>query len=291
MKITFGHYVARDSIVHRLDGRVKFVAFLLLLSLIFLKSDFIVYFSLLGVFLMIFLLARLPKIILWYVLQPVLFMTVFLFLFNTLQIEDSHGDDHDHDNVIWGWKFLQLTISGLVSTLYYSLRVFLVILVTVLLVTTIRPKMLTLSIEKLLSPLKRVRFPVHIFSMIVSLTLRLVPTFIEEAQNLMEAQASRGLDFKHSRFFKKIKILISLLIPLIMSVFKRVDEMAIAMQSRGYNPKQRRSCYQQFVLTISDWLCFSLVLMLFFGIIFYLYLTPEDNLINHFPLHQYFSEH
>lgn len=128
------------------------------------------------------------------------------------------------------------------------MRIFLVILLTVLLVTTIRPKELALSIESLLSPLRTIRFPVHIFAIIIALTLRLVPTFIEEARNIMEAQASRGLDFKHSGFFRKITVLISLLIPLISSIFQRANEMAIAMEARGYNPFKKRSAYQQFIV-------------------------------------------
>lgn len=285
MKITFGKYINRDSLVHRLDGRLKFTTFLLFLVLLFLKSDFLPYLFFLAFFLFIFFLAKLPKIIFWYILQPVTFMFVFLFLFNTLELKSAA--DVDADDVIWGWKFLQLKISGLVLTFYYSLRVFLVILLTVLLITTIRPKMLTLSIEGILKPLEKVRFPVHIFSMIISLTLRLVPTFIEEAQNIMEAQASRGLDFKHSGFFKKIKVLISLLIPLIVSIFKRADEMAIAMESRGYNPFQPRSRYQQFIVLRSNWVWFGFVLMIFFTVIFYLYLTPEHDLLHNFPLNKY----
>lgn len=96
MKITFGKYIQRDSFIHHFDGRLKFVTFLVFLTLIFLKNDFLPYFIFLGLFLLIFVIAKLPKIILWYAFQPVLFMIVFLFLFNILDLEgDSRFGETD----------------------------------------------------------------------------------------------------------------------------------------------------------------------------------------------------
>ncbi len=288
VRITFGKYVPGESFIYFLDGRLKFVAFVLLMSSIFLQNNFLPYFILLVFFFLIFFLARLPLIVLWNVVWPVLFMFFFLFVFNFIQLG---GSEHSNSDVIWSWHFFQLRYSGLVYVFYYSLRVFLVIFLTILLVTTTKPKTLTLSIEYLLKPLKKFYFPVHIFSVIISLTLRLVPTFIEEARNILEAQASRGLDFKNSGFRKKIQVLISLLIPLIVSIFKRADDMATAMESRGYVPGKPRSHYQQFTLLYFDWIWFGVVLVVFFFIVFYLNLTPEQNLFSHFPLNEYFHIH
>lgn len=168
-----------------------------------------------------------------------------------------------------------MSYSGIVLTFYYSLRVFLVIFLTVILISTTKPKVLTLSIESLLKPLQKIRFPVHIFAMIISLTLRLVPTLIEEANNILLAQASRGLDFHNSHFRKKIKCLISLLIPLIISIFKRADEMATAMESRGYNPYKKRTKYHQFFLSKINIVLFAVVLAIFCTILVYLFFLPH----------------
>ena len=284
MKLIFGKYIFRDSWIHRFDGRFKFASYILLLSLIFLKLNFISYFFLLFFFLFIFCLAKLPKILLW---KISLFLLFFLFLINLININSSSVTKK---GVIWSWNFLALSYSGIAVTFYYSLRVFLVILLTVILITTIKPKVLTLSIESLLKPLKLIRFPTHIFSMIISLTLRLVPTLIQEANNIMLAQASRGLDFRNSNLKNKLKALISLLIPLIISIFKCADEMAIAMESRGYDPFKKRTRYQQFILSRCNFLIFGVVFLVFFTIISYLYWINGGLSNMDFILNRYINE-
>lgn len=126
------------------------------------------------------------------------------------------------------------------------------ILLTVILTATTCPDTLTFAIESLLSPLRYVRFPVLIFSTVISLTLRLVPTISEEAQSIMKAQASRGLDFKNGNIKVKIRSLVALLIPLIVSIFHRAEEMALSMESRGYNPQAKRTKFKQFYIRKID---------------------------------------
>lgn len=122
-----------------------------------------------------------------------------------------------------------------------DLRIFLIVMITTILTATTQPLDLTLALEDLMSPLKLIKFPVHIFSIIISIALRMIPTLIEEAERIMKAQASRGVDFKHGKIKEKAKSLASLTVPLLVSAFQKADDLSNAMDARGYDPHEKRT--------------------------------------------------
>lgn len=276
MNLVFGKYISKDTFMHRFDGRLKIISFLIFLSMIFVWQSFLFYFLYLFFFLTIFFIAKIPFNNLKTILKAVLLMMIFLLLFNLISL-GSNKSSIDNEQTFFGlsdsifeWKFISLRWSGIFQSFYYVLRFFLVVLLTVILISTTSPDALTFSIESLLSPLLFFRFPVHIFSTIISLTLRLVPTLFEEASNIMKAQASRGLDFENGNIRTKIRALIALLIPLIVSIFYRAEEMALSMESRGYNPHSPRTKFRRFYLRKMDWLLFGVALLCLIIFIFYM---------------------
>jgi len=143
------------------------------------------------------------------------------------------------------------------------------IITTTILTTTTQPLDLTLALEDLMMPLKLIKFPVHIISMIISIALRSIPTLFDEAGRILKAQASRGVDLKNGHFREKIKALVSLIIPLLVSAFQKAEDLAYAMDSRGYDPQGKRTRFRQFKINYKDILFFILGVGLLAFIIIY----------------------
>jgi energy-coupling factor transport system permease protein len=119
-------------------------------------------------------------------------------------------------------------------------------MITTILTSSTKPLDLTLSLEDLMKPLKIIKFPVHIFAMIISLAIRSIPILFEEGMRIMNAQASRGVDFKHGKLAEKVRSLISLLIPLLVSAFQKAEDLSNAMEARGYDPHQKRTRFRKY---------------------------------------------
>lgn len=126
------------------------------------------------------------------------------------------------------------------------------IIVTTLLTATTKPVALTKAIEDLLLPLKLLFIPVHIIAMIISIALRFIPTLLEEAQRIMKAQASRGVDFKNGNIKSKAKSMVTLIIPLFVSAFSKAEDLGNAMETRGYNPYEKRTRYRTYPVRFVD---------------------------------------
>ena len=133
---------------------------------------------------------------------------------------------------------------------------------TTILTATTKPLDLTLGIEHLLSPFKRIGFPTHEVAMMISIALRFIPTLLEETQRIMKAQASRGVEFSEGSLKEKILSIVSLIIPLFISAFQRAEDLANAMESRNYNPEAKRTRYKQLIWKISDTISFACVIMI-----------------------------
>lgn len=282
----FGRYIPRDSLVHSFDPRFKFIAFVLILITLFIKKSFIVYFLVLTGFILLLVLAKLPWRIFFFLLKIFILMFIFLLIFNVVtnlvQNQNRHGAWNYIVNGTKQWKWFQKTI--FIFSFYYALRVTLVVMGTLLLITTTRTVDLTYALTWLLRPLRVLRFPVHIFAMIITLSLRLVSTLVDEANSIMDAQASRGLDFYNGNLRIKIKALVSLLIPLFVSIFKRADQIALALESRGYNPYSKRTVYHQSFFKRNDWIKFSLLLLCFALIITFLYSCAYQTVLENFKM-------
>lgn len=248
----FGRYLPLDSFVHKLDPRLKIGSLLLLLIAVFFDAGFIGY-AILGVF--VIMMAILSKIKISQIIKavkPMLFMMVFLMLFNLLFIQRGQ--------LIFSLGFIHIYDQAVLQTAYIFIRLVLIIMMTTILTATTKPLDLTLGIEHLLSPFKKIGFPTHEVAMMISIALRFIPTLLEETQRIMKAQASRGVEFSEGNLKEKIMSIVSLIIPLFISAFQRAEDLANAMESRNYNPEAKRTRYKQLHWKLADTLTFICVL-------------------------------
>lgn len=239
-----GRYVPIQSFIHKLDPRLKISALMLLLIAVFFDSGFIGY-TILGLYVAI--IAFLSKIKfkdLIKAIKPMFYMMLFLMFFNLLFIRTGH--------ILFAFGFIKIYDQALYQTVYIFIRLIIIVVMTTLLTATTKPLDLTLGIEYLLTPFKKVGFPAHEVAMMISIALRFIPTLLEEAQRIMKAQASRGVEFSEGSLKDKVMSIVSLIIPLFISAFQRAEELANAMESRNYNPEAKRTRYKQLKWNLSD---------------------------------------
>ncbi len=249
MRLSLGRYIPYNSPIHRMDPRFKLFTLLFLIASLFFHSGFTGYIILGFVIFTLFFMSKLRAIMLWKIFKPIIFMVIVLFLVNCLLIKPG---DNDYIGKYIGTSWFYLSEKAAYQSIYLGVRIFYMITLTTILTSTTRSLDLTLAIEDLLSPLKIVKFPVHILSTIISIALRMIPTLIDEAGRIMKAQASRGIDFRNGKFKEKIKASVSLIIPLLVSSFQKAEDLAYAMDARGYNPKSPRTRYRKYKINIYD---------------------------------------
>jgi energy-coupling factor transport system permease protein len=242
--MVIGQYMPAQSFLHRLDPRAKLVV-----SSLFIISCFLVNaWTFLAVFLILEGIAiastGLPVSFFLRNLRPVLF---FVFLTVGLQVFFNH-----QGNIIFELGFLRVTDQGLSLGLFMAVRLVIVIIMSTLLTLTTKPSDLTLALESLMKPLKAVKFPVAELALMISIALRFVPTLFEETHKILKSQASRGVDIKEGSIKEKISQLISLLVPLFILSFKRAEDLANAMEVRGYVPGRPRTSITQLHWTSTD---------------------------------------
>ena len=243
-KMIFGRYVPADSLIHKMDPRSKLLVIFLFVCVIFLANNAVTY-ALIGIYTFFMLgLARIPVRFLYGGLKPVLWLVLFtlaLQLFFTKQ-----GD------LLYHWGPIKIYEEGVRQGIFISLRFFFLILMTSLLTLTTTPIEITDGLETLLHPLKKVHFPVHEMALMMSISLRFIPTLMQETDKIMKAQMARGVEFSSGPFMERIKAVIPLLIPLFVSSFKRAEELAIAMEARGYRGGEGRTKYRQLEWHLGD---------------------------------------
>ena len=281
--MTFGKYIPGNSIIHRLDPRLKICAVFIFLISVFFDAGFIGY-GILAIY--VLLCSLVSKIKLSHILKaikPMVFMMVFLMIFNIFLMKT--GD------VIIKIGSISIYSGALIQTAYIFIRLVLIITLTTLMTSTTKPLELTLAIESLLNPLKRFHFPVHELAMMISIALRFIPDLLDEAKRIIEShggkvsgsvskktsfvlagedagsKASRGADFNEGSFMEKIRSIISLIIPLFISAFQRAEDLANAMESRNYNPEATRTKYKVLTWTHLDTLSMLITLGVCCGVI------------------------
>lgn len=250
--MTFGKYIPVNSIIHRLDPRLKIGALLIFLIAVFFDAGFIGY-GILTLF--VLLVARLSNISIKHILKaikPMVFMMLFLMVFNIFLVNTGE--------VVFTIGSFDIYSGALIQSAYIFIRLILIITMTTILTSSTKPLDLTLGIESMLSPFKRFGFPAHELAMMISIALRFIPDLLDEAKRIMKAQASRGVDFNEGKLTDKIKAIVSLIIPLFISAFQRAEDLANAMESRNYNPEAKRTRYKQLVWKLSDTISFLCVI-------------------------------
>ena len=224
--ITIGQYFPGNSLIHRMDARMKIILTLVLLVDVFVSGGF-VGFGVITAF--VLMAARTTKIGLGFIvrgIKPIMFIAIFTFVLNLFM--QSGGE------TLVSWKFINITTEGLRTAIYMALRLMLLVVASQLLTLTTSSLSLTDGIEALLRPLSVIKFPAHEIAMMMSIALRFIPTLMEETDKIMNAQKARGADFESGNLIARAKAMVPLLVPLFVSAFRRADELALAMEARCY---------------------------------------------------------
>lgn len=260
--ISFGQYYPADSLLHSLDPRAKVIMAILYIVCTFLCSGVPSFAALLLSAIAVVILSKIPFCIILRSLRPLLFIIIFTSLINIFMTKGEHlltpAD--------WG---LKIYAEGLWNALFMVLRVAILILGTgVFLTYTTTPIALTDALESLLSPLKKIKLPVHDFAMMMTIALRFIPTLSEETSKIMNAQKARGADFSSGNLFRRIKALVPILVPLFVSAFNRAFELAAAMECRCYHGGEGRTRLKVLHYRAIDWIMILLVVGFGVGLYF-----------------------
>ena len=260
--VTFGQYYPANSFVHKMDARVKLVMVLLYMVGIFFVVSF-VGFAFITVFLLtVILISRVP---LRSVLKSIKGIIFLLFLTAILNVFFNKGD-----TLLWSWWKIEIYQEGLIFAAKMLLRLTYLVIGSSILTLTTTPVDLTHAVESLLKPLRLIKFPVHEFALIMSLTLSFIPSLIEETDRIIRAQKARGADFDTGGLVKRAKAFVPILIPLLVGGFRRAEELANAMNSRCYEGATKRTQMRVMKLGWRDAIG-TIFVLLFFATIFVVY--------------------
>ncbi|MDO4431759.1 MAG: energy-coupling factor transporter transmembrane component T [Aerococcaceae bacterium] len=253
-KLLLGRYIQSDSWIHRLDPRTKLIASFYFIVVIFLANNWQTY-ALLVAF--TFLAIRLTGLKLSFFIngvKPMIWLILFTVVF---QVLFTLGGE-----VYFKWGPLAVTSNGLINGAFIFVRLVLIICMSTILTLTTSPLELTDGIEHLLRPLSKIGFPAHEIALMLSIALRYVPTLMDEAVKIMNAQRSRGVEFDEGSFVERMKAIVPILVPLFVSAFNRAEEMATAMEARGYQGSQGRTKYRQLRYTLQDGMAYGGLIVL-----------------------------
>lgn len=246
--ITLGQFFPGNSVIHRLDPRTKLIMLVVYIVGLFVASSWISYAVMLVFLVTVIAISTIPVKNILRGLKPLIFILVFTGLLNLLFT--------DTGNVLVSFWVITITDDGLIRAFFMMARILMLISGTFLLTYTTSPIALTDGLEKLLSPLKVIKVPVHELSMMMCIALRFIPTLIEETDKIMCAQKARGADFETGNLLQRAKALVPILVPLFISAFRRADELATAMECRCYQGGEGRSKMKMLRYTRRDYLAF-----------------------------------
>lgn len=253
--VIFGQYYPAKSFAHRADPRIKLLALIAYIVALFVANNF---YSLALGFIVIVITVIASRVPIGSVLRSVKAIIILLIFTAVLNLF-FHGGN----NLLWQWGIIKIYREGVIFTIFFVLRLFFLVMGSALLTLTTTPVELTDGIESLLTPLKWIRFPVHELALIMSIALRFIPTLIDETNRIISAQKARGADFESGNIFKRIKAIVPILIPLLISAFRRAEELGDAMDARCYSGSKNRTKYKKLKLGWRD----IIVTLLFAGLI------------------------
>ena len=272
--ITFGRYISRDTFAHRLDARNKLLILILFFVCVFLQftlwSTTLIISGLFLIFLLVLMVVYKVSLRgLFKSLKTMWFLVIFLLLIYILIPNSTY---HFYAFNLWG---LNIYWDAFYQCGYILIRLIDMLCITMILTTTTKPMDLTRGLEWGMKPLRVIKFPVHEIAMTISIALRFIPTILEETSRIMKAQESRGIDFVHGSIRSRFRAVISLIIPLFVSAIERSEELANAMEARGYDPKEERTTFQKLSFHLSD-LWALMASLAIFGCILALYIIDHN---------------
>jgi len=231
--ITLGQFFPGNTVVHRLDPRTKLILMIAYITALFMAKGFFAYIFMFFVLVSCITISKIKPGAVLRGLRPVFIIILITVFLNIFFIRG--------ETVLFQYRIFVITQEGVYTAVYMAARFMMLIISTFLLTYTTSPITLTDGLERMLGPLKKLRLPVHEFSMMMSIALRMIPTLIEETDKIMSAQKSRGADFETGGLIKRAKAVLPLIIPLFISAFRRADELATAMESRCYHGGEGRT--------------------------------------------------
>jgi energy-coupling factor transport system permease protein len=257
---SLGQFYPVGSPVHALDPRAKILAAAVFVAGLFLIGSTAGLIFVAGALSVLVAASRIPPGTFLRLLRPVLFIVALTLLFQVFFSQEGA--------TLVEWGFVEVRSGGLQKGFFLALRILLLVSSAGLLTATTAPVALADGIEDLLSPLKRVRFPAHEVAMMMTIALRFIPTLGDEAEKIKGAQAARGADFSEGGPLRRARSLVPVLVPLTIGAFRRADELAEAMESRGYRGGEGRTRYRELRFRKADALALAVtVLVLVAGIL------------------------
>ena len=254
--ITLGQYYPVESVIHRLDPRVKIIGTFIYLIMLFFVKSFLGFLFVAAVLAMVIAASKVKPSFIARGLKPIFFILVFTFIINMFMYKGT---------VLFSLGPLSVTDTGLSFATFLAVRLILLIFGTSLLTYTTKPMQLTDGFEAILRPFSKIGIPAHEIALMMSIALRFIPTLLDETDKIMKAQQARGADFETGNIFHRVKSMLPLLVPLFISAFRIAQDLAMAMEARCYaggvgrtrlNPmKYSRRDFAAYVLIIVYAIC------------------------------------
>ena len=256
--ITLGQYFPTDSIIHRLDARVKIVSLIAYITLTFCAFNYYALGLIFAVVVSVMLLSRVPVKMYLKSLKVIIIIVIITSLLNLF---------YGTGEPIAQWWIFKITWSGIHNAIFVCVRIICLILFSSALTFTTSPTDLTDALERLMKPLTVFHVKVHEIAMMMTIALRFVPTLLEETDKIMAAQKARGADMESGNLFKRVKSLIPVLVPLFVSAFRRAYDLAVAMECRCYQGGKGRTRMKQLRMVARDWFSVAFTCLITAGVI------------------------
>lgn len=259
--VTFGQYYPVDSFVHRLDPRTKLLFLIAYIVMLFVANSF--YGLLLGAVVLFAAMAasKVPVRSVFRSVRGILILLIFTSLLNVF----FHGGQ----TLLADWGAVKIYLEGIIFAVFLMLRLVFLVMASTILTLTTTPVSLTDGLESLLYPLNFIKFPVHVFALIMSIALRFIPTLIDETNRIINAQKARGADFESGNLIKRAKAVVPILIPLLISALRRAEELADAMDARCYSSAKKRTKYKKLSFGWGDLVAALIAAVLIAGIVLF----------------------
>ena len=252
--ITLGQYFPGNSFIHRLDPRTKLIMLIVYIVALFVAKSWIGYAVMLAFLVFCIAISTIPLKSIVRGMKPMVVILAFTAILNLFMTQG--------ETVLVSFWIITITLEGVVRAIQMMARILMLITGTFLLTYTTSPIALTDGLESLLSPLKKLRLPVHELAMMMCIALRFIPTLIEETDKIMSAQKARGADFETGKLMDRVKALVPILIPLFVSAFRRADELATAMDCRCYHGGEGRTKMKLLRYSLLDFEAFAVGVVL-----------------------------
>ena len=231
--ITLGQYYPTESVIHRLDPRVKLVATLMYIVSLFLFHDFV---GFIVVTLFLIGIIRMSHVPFSFMLKGVRAIWLLVVITAVCNLFFTQGAQ-----TYFAWKFIHITDTGVSNAVYFTIRLVYLVVGTSVMTLTTTPNKLTDGLEEGLKPLSKIGVPVHEIAMMMSIAMRFIPILAEEADKIKKAQMARGANFEEGNIIQKAKAMVPILVPLFVSAFRRANDLATAMEARCYHGGEGRT--------------------------------------------------